>query len=125
MPISHAAAAADVHAAANLTAKSISDSCIKAPSPRLDQNGTTVLQPGLGQCGSDGYVDQGNYALNQSAPAGTTFTTWRCFNIASGNAAPLAPANNVILQGAAHITCVAVYTLIPTPSPSPSPSPSP
>jgi hypothetical protein len=99
------------------------DRCDKIPSPRLDTNGITVLQPGPGRCGEGqtGFVDQGTYTLSQTAPAGTTFNTWQCFDITTGNAVALAPATTVSLRDAQSITCVAVYNVAPPP-PSPSPS---
>jgi hypothetical protein len=107
---------------ANLSAVAPSDRCDKAPSPRIDQNGVTILQPGPGRCGpgDTGFVDQGTYTLSQNAPSGTSFNTWRCFDITTGNAVALAPATTVTLTGAQSITCVAVYTLI-LQSPSPPP----
>jgi hypothetical protein len=107
---------------ANLSAVSPSDRCDKAPSTRIDQNDVTVVQPGAGLCGATGFVDQGMYALSQTTPAGTSFNTWRCFDITSGNAVLLAPSTSVTLTGSQSITCVAVYTIIP-PSPSLSPPP--
>ncbi|KAF6262366.1 hypothetical protein COO60DRAFT_1636040 [Scenedesmus sp. NREL 46B-D3] len=109
---------------ANLTARSTSNSCDKAPSPRLSQS-VTILQPGPGLCGGNGFVDQGVYSLTQAAPSGTTFVNWRCYDITTGNAVPLAPSANVTLIGATSVTCVAIYSLAPSPSPGPSPPPSP
>jgi hypothetical protein len=114
---------------ANLSAvnAAISAICVKPFSPRLGQNNVTVLQPGPGNCGpnNDGMMPPGTYALSQSAPKGTEFDRWDCYDISSGNATNPQDVDAITLENSDAVTCVAVYTLVPTPSPSPSPSPSP
>jgi hypothetical protein len=107
--------------AANLTALAASDSCTKAPSPRQGFDNVTVLQPGPGQCGVTGFVDQGQYTLNQSAPTGTVFVGWECYDITLGVAqGPISMTDKVTLTGNKSVSCVAVYNYTaPLLSPSP------
>jgi hypothetical protein len=106
-----------MHAAANLTATAASETCTKAPSPRQGVDNVTVLQPGPGQCGVDGFVDQGRYTLSQVAPAGTTFSGWECFDISTGSPVLISLIFPVVLSNQS-VSCVAVYNYT-APSPSP------
>jgi hypothetical protein len=102
---------------ANLTAvltANSAENCTKAPSPRLNQNGVTVLQPGPARCNTDGTMEPGSYALGQVAPTGTTFQRWDCYDITSGSAVGPQSGNTVVLSGNTSISCVAIYVL-PTP----------
>ncbi|WIA18464.1 hypothetical protein OEZ85_009921 [Tetradesmus obliquus] len=111
---------------ANLSAIAFSDSCTKIFSPRQDFNNVTVLQPGLGQCGAEGFVNQGQYQLNQTAPDGTTFIGWRCTDITFGVEGAVSTALFVQLSGNQSKSCVAEYNYTaPAPPPSPAPSPQP
>jgi hypothetical protein len=112
-----------LHAAANLTAVAASETCTKAPSPRQGFDNVTVLQPGPGQCGVDGFVDQGRYVLSQVPPSGTTFFGWECFDITTGVATILTAITPIVLDGNKSVSCVAVYNYTAPLSPLPSPSP--
>jgi hypothetical protein len=105
-------------AAANLSAKSFSNSCTKEPSARQGRNNVTILQPGPGQCGVDGFVDQGFYVLNQTAPVGTTFIGWKCYDITNGTVGQPSSTPFVSLSGNKSVSCVAEYNYT-APSPSP------
>ncbi|WIA38755.1 hypothetical protein OEZ86_002048 [Tetradesmus obliquus] len=99
---------------ANLSAvaSAISSVCVKPFSPRLDLNNVTVTQPGPGNCGNgDGIVPPGVYTLSQSAPKGTEFDRWDCWDISSGTATNPQDIDAVTLEIADAVTCVAVYTL--------------
>lgn len=111
-----------LRAAANLTAMAFSDSCTKIFSLRQDFNNVTVLQPGLGQCGAEGFVNQGQYQLNQTAPDGTTFIGWRCTDITFGVEGAVSTALFVQLSGNQSKSCVAEYNYT-APAPPPSPAP--
>jgi hypothetical protein len=107
-------------ATANLSADSSggSQQCVKAPSQRLGD--VSVLQPGDGQCGSNGLVAPGTYTLDQAAPAGTVFLRWELFDITTGTALGPELGSSVTLSGNMSVTAVAVYGLLVSPSPSPS-----
>jgi hypothetical protein len=95
--------------------------CSKAPSPRLDVNNVTVLNPGSGQCGTNGTMEVANYTLAQTAPSGTVFWRWQCFDISNGTAVAMQSSSPVILAASMSVTCVAVYNLTTVSSPSPVP----
>jgi hypothetical protein len=100
---------------ANLSAvaPTINALCVKPNSPRLGENNVTVLQPGPGNCGSgDGVVPPGTYTLAQSAPKGTEFERWDCYDISSGNATNPQDVDDITLENSDAVTCVAVYSLI-------------
>jgi hypothetical protein len=106
-------------AAANLSAKAPTDNCTKIFSPRQGFNNVTVLQPGAGQCGDDGYVDPGTYILSQTPPAGTVFIGWKCYDITTGVIGSNTAVPVTILIGSKSVSCVAEYNYAASPSPSP------
>jgi hypothetical protein len=102
-------------AGANLTAVITpggQTNCTKAPSPKLNQNGVTVTNPGPGLCNNDGSMPPGTYNLDQTAPPGTVFDRWDCYdNVAGGQ--PDEDVDSVTLQAIDVFTCVAIYNLKP------------
>jgi hypothetical protein len=95
------------------------DSCIKAPSPRLNVSGVTVMQPGPGQCAgtnNSGFMVPGSYDLDEgSPPAGTIFKRWECYNVSNGGTPIPLTDFSVDLSGNSSITCVAVFDVPPNP----------
>lgn len=109
------------YAGGNLTAVGVGDTCVKAPSEVAGVNGVSITAPGSGWCG--GSVLGGTYNLSQTAPptapAGTVFARWLCYNV-TGTPALLSQAESSIsLPAGANIsiTCVAVYSVPASRSP--------
>jgi hypothetical protein len=83
----------------------------------------TVTSPGDGWCGSgtppNGTVPAGSYSVNATAPVGTVFSRWECYNVLTGNATAInvtaAAMNSAIfsLPLGSAVTCVAVYDILP------------
>lgn len=103
----------------NLSAVGPVDSCVRAPSPIVGVSGVTILNPGPGTCGTDGTISAGTYTLSQSAPAGTLFNRFDCYNIVTGTAVLVSSGTNSITLTTANmsITCTAVYTVQPATAP--------
>jgi hypothetical protein len=62
-------------------------------------------------------MEAANYTLAQTAPAGTTFLRWECYNISNGTAVLMPNSTAVNLAANMSVTCVAVYALPASPSP--------
>jgi hypothetical protein len=58
-------------------------------------------------------VQPGSFGLSEDPPTGTRFQEWECYNTTTGALLPTNPANVPLAAGQA-ITCVAVYSLLPT-----------
>jgi hypothetical protein len=64
-------------------------------------------------------MPQGNYSFSETAPPGTVFDLWECYEVISGNAiGPISTGKTptVDLTGTKQITCKAIYTLAPAPT---------
>jgi hypothetical protein len=100
---------------ANLTATSNNATCVEAPSARLNEtNNVTLATPGPGFCNEDGSMPQGNYSFSETAPPGTVFDRWECYEIIGSNViGPISSGKTptIDLTGTKQITCKAIYTL--------------
>jgi hypothetical protein len=101
---------------ANLTATGpggANASCVEAPSQRLI-GVINATAPGDGLCFGNGTVPPGTYNLTQVPAPGTLFSRWECYNTTGGAAGTPVNVTSVTLVLNVSMTCVAVYTLVPT-----------
>lgn len=101
---------------ANLTATGpggANASCTEAPSQKLSGS-INVTAPGDGFCFGNGTVPPGTYNLTQVPAPGTLFQRWECYNMTNGAAGPPINGSSITLAVNVNMTCVAVYTLVPT-----------
>jgi hypothetical protein len=101
---------------ANLTATGpggVNASCVEAPSERLTGI-INVTAPGTGLCFGNGTVPPGTYNLTQVPAPGTIFSRWDCYNVTNGAAGAPINGSSITLGLNMSMTCVAVYTLVPT-----------